>query len=406
MPNLRQTIEKRASVWAQMQELLADESHELSAEERSKWDQLEGELTTLTADKERLERAAKLDEGFKAQPEQRAADVDAPTADKPEQRADADWDKTFDLYVRHGREALDAAQRQLLNAHFRAQGELIGSAGGYSVPQGFWNRIVETMKWYGGMLGNVETINTATGNDLPWMTTDGTAEVGRLLTENTQVSTQDVTLGMRTLRAYTYSSDLVLVSLQLMQDSVVDWQSFLAKRFGSRLGRIINTHLTTGDGVSKPQGLITGATTGKTTGSATAITFDEVIDLEHSVDIAYRQGNAKFMMNDLILAYVRKLKDTTGQYLWQPGLQVGQPDTIHGYGVIVNNDMDSAVTSGKKTIAFGDFNAGYVVRQVDGGQFMRLDERYADYLQVGFMSFTRLDGLVQDSSAYKILVQA
>lgn len=405
MANLRQTLEKRASVWAQMQDILAGDG-DLSAEERSKWDALESELNELTADKDRLERAATFEQSFTA-PAALPADVGGGERGVAVADEKAAYARAFELYVRQGREALDGEQRKLLQANFRAQGELIGSAGGYSVPEGFWNRIVETMKFYGGVIGNVEQVSTSTGNDLPWMTTDGTAEVGRLLTENTQVSTQDVTLGMTTLRAYTYSSDLVLVSLQLMQDSVVDWQAFLAARFGSRLGRIINTHLTTGDGVSKPQGLITGATTGKTTASATAITFDEVIDLEHSVDVAYRNmGGAAFMAHDLIVSALRKLKDSTGQYLWQPSLQAGTPDSLHGYPLIVNNDMDSAVTTGKKTLAFGNFRAGYVFRQVAGGQFMRLDERYADYLQVGFMSFTRIDGLVQDASAYKLLVQA
>jgi len=188
----------------------------------------------------------------------------------------------------------------------------------------------------------------------------------------------------------------------------------VARKSGERLGRIYNAHQTTGTGSSQPQGVITGATTGKTTASGTAIIYNEIVDLIHSVDVAYRQApstDVAFMMHDLVLAYVRKIRDDSGgsglgRPIWEPSVQVGVPDSLLGYRVVVNNDMASTVATTNKTMAFGNFRAGYVVRNVSDGQLMRLAERYADYLQVGFFAFGRMDALVQDSSAVKLLVQA
>jgi HK97 family phage major capsid protein len=127
------------------------------------------------------------------------------------------------------------------------------------------------------------------------------------------------------------------------------------------------------------------------------------------VDVAYRD-NATFVMHDLVLAYVRKIRDDSGgsglgRPIWEPSVQVGVPDSLLGFPVKVNNFMDSTVASTKKTIAFGDFRAALAIRRVNGGQLMTLRERYADYLQIGYFAFERADSVVQDSSAVKLLVQ-
>ena len=111
------------------------------------------------------------------------------------------------------------------------------------------------------------------------------------------------------------------------------------------------------------------------------------------------------MMSDTALATFRKLKDTTNQYLWQPSMQAGVPDSLFGYPVEINSDMP-AMTTGLKPVAFGDFYEGYLIRDVRGFQLLRMDERYADYLQVGFLGFARSDGLVRNASAYKVITLA
>jgi HK97 family phage major capsid protein len=407
----RELREKRANVWSQMQEMRdAVDKDGWSAELREKWDRADEELTSLTADIEREERNEQLGTLNEIDNQQR----DAGGNTNRDRDVDA-YQRAFVAFLRGGLDGVDVDQRQLLQSHFiaeeRAQGAGTGAAGGYTVPQGFWAKVTETLKYFGGMTGVAEILNTDTGNAIPWPTNDDTTNVGAILAENSQITGQDVTFGQKTLNAYTYTSKLILVSLQLLQDTGIDLEGFLARKIGERLGRIYNTHLTTGTGSAQPQGFVTGATVGKTTASATAITYNEVVDLEHSVDAAYRAGGrCRYMFHDLVLAYLRKVRDDVGgaglgRPLWQPSVAAGVPDTFNGFAYTVNNDMDSTVATTKKTMAFGDFNAHYVIRQVSGGTVMRLAERYADFLQVGFFGFGRLDGLVQDASAVKVMQQ-
>lgn len=412
MPTLQELRDQRANVWTQAQEFnnrhAAGDS--MSAEDESAWARALDDVDKLTGTIDNLERTEKLDKRFEEIDKdtevingngERSGDTD----DKAKYRA------VFEKFMRKGVGELELEERQLLQANYdaelRAQGGGSGAAGGYTVPQGFWAKVTETMKYYGGAADGAEEITSDTGAPLPWPTNDDTAIVGYQLGENTQASNEgDLSFGQKILNAYTYVSGPILASFQLLQDSGIDIEAFVAKKMGQRIGRIENTRFTTGTGSSQPQGYITALTTGVTTASATAITFDEIIDLEHSVDAAYRQGGqCRFKLNDLVLGYVRKLKDSQNRYLWEPSQQVGVPSTIHGYPYTVNNDMDSTVAATKKTIAFGDFSSAFVVRKVTGGQMMRLTERYADYLQVGFIGFERADSLVQDTSAAKLLVQ-
>lgn len=411
MPTIKELREKRANAWSLAQDY--NSRSELTAEDEAAWKRAIDDVDTLGEQIETRERTENLDKRF--------SDIDASTnvADT-RGAAGASIDQyrsAFETYLRHGITELDAEQRSLLQANFdpnlRAQGTTSGSVGGYTVPEGFWAKVTETQKFFGGMLEDesAESVNTDSGAALPWPTNDDTGNVGAILGENTQITEQDVAFGQKTLGAYTYTSKLIRVSLQLLQDSGLDLESFLSRRIGERLGRAKNAHFTTGTGTSQPQGIITGATVGKTAASATAITYDEIVDLVHSVDAAYRgSGRAAFQLHDLVLAYVRKLRDESGgagvgRPLWEPSVQVGVPDSLLGFRVRVNNDMASTIATGNKTIAFGDFVAAYARRSVSGGQVMRLAERYADYLQVGFFGFERADGLVQDASAVKVLAQ-
>lgn len=413
MPTLQELREKRANTWAQAQDFRdrAGRGEEMSAEDEQSWARALDEVDTLGSQIENRERDAKLGKRFEEIDD--ATDVTNPDGTRDGNAdAKAEYRQAFERFVRSGINNVDPEQRALLEANFRAQGTETGAGGGYTVPEGFWAKVTETMKLFGGAETGAETINTTTGNDLPWPTNDDTGNTGEQLGENTQASEQDVAFGQKTLGEYTYSSKIVRVALQLLNDSGIDIEGFLARRLGERIGRIENTRFTVGTGANQPQGYVTGATTGKTTAGATAIIYDELIDLIHSVDAAYRAGGrCRFKFHDLILAYVRKIRDDSGgagvgRPIWEPSVQAGVPDLLLGYPYTVNNDMDSTVATTKKTMAFGDFEAGFVVRHVSGGQMMRLTERYADYLQVGFLAFDRADSLVQDSSAFKLLVQA
>ena len=186
--------------------------------------------------------------------------------------------------------------------------------------------LISAERAYGGMLSVSNILDTDSGNPLAIPTDDDTGNVGAILTENTQVAEEPLVFGSVALGANTYTSGLVRLSQELIQDTAFDLSGFLTKVFGERLGRITNTHFTTGDGVSKPSGVMTEAVVGVTAASATSFTADELIDLEHSVDRAYRL-NAQFMLNDDALRVVKKLKDGAGRYVWLASPADGEPDT-------------------------------------------------------------------------------
>lgn len=420
MATLKDRLAQRANVWSQMQEIRTSVDKDgWTPELRESWDRADTELTELSADIERDQRDGDLEKRFAA------IDEDTIVLNGAGERGNASdagkYRKAFERFMRFGMNELEVEERQLLQRNqvdskddpqLRALGASTGSAGGYTVPEGFWAKVTETLKMFGGAMDGAEMVFTDSGAPLPWPTNDDTANVGYILGENVSGTNEgDLSFGQKSLGAYTFVSGPALVSFQLLQDSGIDIEAFAARKMGERIGRIQNTRFTTGTGSSQPQGYITGATTGVTTASATAITYDEIIDLIHSVDAAYRaSGRCQFKLHDLVLAKVRKLRDDSGgaglgRPLWEPSTQVGQPDTLLGYAVKVNNDQDSTVAATKKTMAFGDFQSAFAVRKVNGGSLLRLTERYADALQVGFIGFERADSLVQDSGAVKLLVQ-
>ena len=286
-----------------------------------------------------------------------------------------------------------------------AAGVSTGAAGGYTVPPAFRARIVEAMLAYGPMLQLAEVVETDSGVNLPWPTNDDTANEGAILAENTQITEQDLTLGTASLDAYVYTSKLVRVSWQLMQDSP-DFEGFLARKLGERLARIYNRHATTGTGSAQPDGIVTSATVGVTGSGSLATTggvsYDNLVDLVESIDDAYLAGEQRWMMHQSVRKAVRKLKDSQNRPLWEPSVQAGQPDTLLGYPISINNHM-AAVAQNAKSLGFGNIREAYVVRIVRANELVRLNERYADYLQTGFFGFGRMDATMQNSAAFKVM---
>ncbi|MGW6566447.1 phage major capsid protein [Streptomyces sp. NPDC054975] len=414
MPTLQSLLDKRAAAWNKAQEFQSRAASEadMSAEDRAAWDAALADVESLGSDIEREERHQRLAAVNYSQIAAPGADTE--DAEEARQRHGGEqgveaYSNAWRSWMREGASDLTSEERQILRTGFidgrelRAQGVATGAAGGYLVPAPFRAKLQETMKYFGAMRQVSEVISTETGATLPWPTNDDTANVGAILAENTQVTEQDVTIGQLDVGAYMYTSKLVRVSLQLLQDSAFDMESFLARKLGERIGRIQNTHFTTGTGSSQPEGVQTNATIGKTgtTGQTTSVTYDDLIDLIHSVDPAYRNsGRVQFMLADATLSAVRKLKDSQNRPLWEPSIQVGVPDGILGYGYTVNQDMP-VMAANAKSILFGDFFAGYLIRDVRDIQMLRLAERYADYLQVGFLAFSRADGTPQDPAAIR-----
>ena len=198
---------------------------------------------------------------------------------------------------------------------------------------------------------------------------------------------------------------MIKVSEELLNDSVFDLESYIAREFARRIGTKEEEAFFTGDGTGKPLGILAasgGAETGVTAASATAVTADELMDLFYSLKSPYRK-NAVWILNDSTIKAIRKLKDNNGQYLWQPSLVAGTPDTILGRPVKTSAYMP-AIAAGAKTIAFGDFSY-YWIADRQGRSFKRLNELYAANGQVGFLGSQRVDGKMILPEAVKVLVQ-
>jgi HK97 family phage major capsid protein len=292
---------------------------------------------------------------------------------------------------------------------YRAQGVATGAAGAFTVPDELMRSLEVALLTYGGMRQAATIIRTSTGAALPIPTVNDTTNVGVILAENTQVANQDVVFAQLVLDSYKYSSKQVLVSVELLQDSSVNLGQMLGQMLGERIGRITNTHFTVGTGSGQPNGIVTAATTGFTAANGssqvTTWTYASMIELEHSVDPAYRQ-NASFMMADSSLKKIKQLVDTTGRPLWAPGIAVGAPSTLLGYPLIINQDM-AAMAANAKSVLFGDLSK-YLIRDVLGITLLRLEERYADFHQVAFLAFARMDGdlLNAGTNPVKLFVNA
>jgi HK97 family phage major capsid protein len=214
-----------------------------------------------------------------------------------------------------------------------------------------------------------------------------------------------MTFSSKTLNAYMYSAGIVKLSFQLIQDNGVNLESEIIPILADRLGRIINLHLTTGDGSGKPTGVVTSASAGVTTTATAAITRGEIIDLQHSLDIAYR-ANARYMMNDLTISAIRKLALGSGDAspLWQPSMREGAPDLLEGKPYTINNDMAS-LGAGNVPILFGDFSK-YRTRMVRDVTMVEMNELYVANLQKGMTAFARVDGALLDAKSVKKMTNA
>ena len=372
----------------------------MSAEDSAKFDAIMAEADKLKADIDRIERLDDAEIELKNKIGHRAGRENI-SEDEAKAKAAVEA-AAFKHYMRFGVNGMDDDIKSVALPRIKAaQGTGIDSAGGYLVPTGFYSDLIQAQLAFGGMLapGVCFSFDTETGNPLPIPTNNDTANEGAILGEGAQAGQQDTTFGAVTLNAHTYTSKIVLVANQLLQDSVFDLGSFLSGALGTRLARVQNRHFTTGDGASKPTGVVNAGTLGVTAASATTIAADELIDLEHSVDPAYRLG-ARYMMADSTLKIVKKLKDSQNRYLWMSGLAFKEPDTINGYPYTINQHMPAATTT-LKSLLFGDFSK-YFIRRAGGVMLMRLVERYADYNQTGFVAFQRADGNLVDAGTHPV----
>lgn len=400
--------EERNALVAEAQKILAKEEP-LTKDEEAKFDKLMADSDAKKIEVDRLIRVASSASELAERAGIRAGRENISVAEREDK--DERALVAFSSWIRGGMEILDNDQRLIMLGRRNQDGlpniqaaQSIGTttAGGFLVPQSFSDRLDIALKYFSGMMGEAEQITTDAGADMPWPTVNDTAQVGAILAENATITAQDVTFASVTLKAYMYTSKLIAVSLQLMQDSFFSIDNLIADLAGQRLGRILNTHFTVGTGAgAQPNGIVTAAFLGKLgiAGQTTSVIYDDLVDLVYSVDVAYRPAS-KFMLNDLTIRAVRKLKDSQNRPLWEPSLQVGQPDRLFGYPLVTNNDVPVMAVSAK-SILFGQINK-YKIREVRGITLMRLSERYADNLQVGFFAFGRWDGNLIDAGTHPV----
>lgn len=369
-------------------------------EQKTEWNKRKTELETVDEQIQREEQLRSLDQQLvdNQESEQRNKNNENSATEQAERRA-----KTFDKFLRLGFGELSAEERQLLR-ELRAQGTSPDEKGGYTVPTQMLNKVVDQMKAYGGIASISQILTTSNGQDITWATSDGTSEEGELLGENTETKEEDVKFGGVTLGAKKLSSKIIRVSNELLQDSGIDMQAYLASRIAQRLGRGEAKYLVKGTGAGtplQPKGL--DVSVDKTVDAADKFSWKDMNKLKHALDPAYRNGpNFRWAFNDSTLKLITEMEDNQGRPLWLPEIIGVAPSTILGVPYVVDQAIDE-MAADKKFIFCGDFNR-FIVRRVSYMTLKRLVERYAEFDQTAFLAFHSFDCVLEDSSAIKALV--
>lgn len=361
-------------------------SRSLTDEEAARYEELEGKLTQIRRSKE---VRARHDAYLTPVRNDIHVNVSGQSDDKAE--------RAFEQYLHTGSATPDMAE-------YRAQSEGTNTAGGYLVPQGFRQKLVERMKQFGGIANFAESLSTSSGNLLPYPTVDDTANIGEIVAEGgTFAAGADLVFGTRTLSAYKYMAGgagnvPLKVSVELLQDSAFDLPSFIARKLGERIARVQAVHWATGTGSGQPQGIVTPITTSGTVGT---LALSDLVATILFLDPAYR-ANAKWLMNDATYGTIMGLNDSTGRPLLT-GVNDGIANDITaprllGYPVVIDQAMPSKAT-GAKFLAFGDIGEAYVIRHVKDITLVTLNELYMPNGQIGYMAWARADGAVQNPNA-------
>jgi HK97 family phage major capsid protein len=395
MSKILELREKRAKAWDAAKAFLDSKRGAdglLSADDVAVYEKMEADVVNLGKEIDRLERQQALDAELNKP-------VNTPITDKPGQpnpenktgRASDEYKRAFWNAMRS-----KAAGYEVLNAL------QVGtdSEGGYLVPDEFERTLVEALEEENIFRSMAKIIQTASGDrKIPVVASKGTAS---WVDEEGAIPESDDAFGQVSIGAYKLAT-MIKVSEELLNDSVFNLESYIAREFARRIGAKEEESFFIGDGTGKPTGIFNatgGAELGVTAASATAITVDEIMDLFYSLKSPYRK-NAVFVMNDSTVKAIRKLKDGNGQYLWQPSITAGQPDTILNRPVKTSAYVP-AIAAGAKTIAFGDFGY-YWIADRQGRSFQRLNELYAATGQVGFKATQRVDGKLILAEAIKVL---
>ena len=390
MDKILELREKRAKLWDKTKAFLDEKRNEegfLSAEDTATYEKMEADVVSLGKEIERLERQAAIDlELSKATSN---AITNTPNNNQGSEktcRASDEYDRAFWNVMRN-------------KVNFDVQNSLkVGSdpEGGYLAPDEFEKTLIEALEEENVMRSLAKIITTSSGDrKIPIVASKGTAS---WVDEEGPIPESDDSFGIISIGAYKLAT-MIKVSEELLNDSVFKLDSYISKEFARRIGAREEEAFVIGDGNGKPTGVFGSGEVGLTT-TAAAIKFDDIMDLFYSLNSPYRK-KATFLMNDATVKEIRKLKDGNGQYLWQPSVQMGEPDTILNRPVKTSAYVP-IIEAGKKPIAFGDFSY-YWIADRQGRSFQRLNELYAATGQVGFKATQRVDGKLTLPEAIKVL---
>ncbi|MBR1810986.1 MAG: phage major capsid protein [Clostridia bacterium] len=388
---------KRAKTWEQAKAFLDERRGEngvLSAEDTETYERMEKEIVDLGKEIDRQER-------LNAFEREMSAPTAEPLTSKPAgTKAETKTGRATDEYKRNFWNAMRTKYPDSSIVNALQVGT--DTEGGFLVPDEFEKTLVQALEEENFFRQIATVIHSNSGDrKIPVVASKGSAA---WIDEEGSYGESDDTFGQISLGAYKLGT-LIKVSEELLNDSAFDLETYISNEFGRRLGTKEEEAFFTGDGAGKPTGILAktgGAEIGVTAASATAITADEVIDLYYSLRVPYRK-KAKWLLNDTTVSALRKLKDSQGQYLWEPSLVAGTPNKILGCEVITSPFMPTAA-SGAKSIAFGDFGY-YWIADRQGRTFKRLNELYAATGQVGFIGNQRVDGKLILPEAIKVLQQ-
>ncbi len=372
-------------------------------EQRTEWNKAKDELQKLDEQISREEELRDLDQQFveEKQEEQRQHLNNDPEKQRQEKRTAA-----FDKFLRQGFGELNAEERTALR-ELRAQGTTPDEKGGYTVPTQMLHKIVDAMKAYGGIASVAQIINSSNGQDIIWSTSDGTAEEGELLGENTATSEQDAEFGTAILGAKKLSSKIIRTSNELLQDSGVDIEAYLAGRIAQRIGRGEAKYLVKGTGAGsplQPKGLEVSVT-GTVVAKSAIPDWTDINALKHSIDPAYRNApKFRLAFNDSTLKTFTEMVDGNKRPLWLPDIVGVAPASVLGMQYVIDQAI-ADIGAGNKYMFCGDFDR-FILRRVAYMTLKRLVERYAELDQVAFLAFHRFDCVLEDTAAIKALIGA
>jgi HK97 family phage major capsid protein len=441
----REIRTRRAELWNDMAPTVSKmgKGEALTAEERKGYIDRDAELIGLDE-----ELKVNLSAQERTREEKKDAESRGITTDEAKSR-DEQETEALRAYLRYGNAGLTPEHRTLLVPQGKpceaapetrlnplstlpaapAAGSTLAGEGGYLVPQGFWHNLQIAMKAYGGTAPYFRQVTTSGGEPMPWPTQDPTGIVGSLLSENTQVSEVDFSFGQGMLSAWTFTSGLHLASIQIVNDSAFSVDQFIRDRVGEALGRARAQYAYSGTGSSQPQGVSTainakgagsvgaggyfsltaatpvqqiGVSSTQTELVSGALAFVDVLKMITYVDPAYRDnGNCAWFMNDATLQAERSVSSTTGFPLWSPDITVGGTSSgrLYNYPVVIDNNIASLTASTTAGPIFGALDHAMVLRQVNQAGILRLVERYADFLQVGYIGYERWDARSNDLRA-------